>query len=770
MTGYEKRKKIKKALAAALVTANMISAVPVYASEPDVMSAQKTERTEQANSNGWHEEGGHWYYVENGKRVLRSWKEIEDYWYYFDNEGYRYEDGSYQLKIGIDGSESTDWYCFDPNGRMVTGWYRPLSSSTRYYYQEDGKAAKGMQQIDGAAYYFGRQGEVQTDYMYRNVKGTFGYYFGVDGKLAATLNLKQDGWKEVLDGNWYYVSDGAVLKNCWRLINNRWYYFDTTGKMLKNTVAELYTSSKGWGVYRFNQNGGMITGWYQNEDGNWFGYDDNGAAFSGLQTIEEKLYYFEQDGALLVNGEVYVDGILYVAGPNGDCSVHSQDGWIKDIYYMDKENTVTGWKKIADKMYYFDPETGKKVSNTMQMIDGKWYSFDSEGVLETGWIKHIDAGWFYWMYADSDGVLAVNEWVETDAGRCYFDSSCRMATGIVTVEGHHELFGADGIWEETLETQGWQEDDKGNRYYIENNVILKNTTRTIDGKIYHFDEYGKMICSRFFDNYYFGEQGVAITEQWKTDENGDRYYYGSDGRRYESGWKNIHSYWYYFKEGRAVTEDCLIDGKRYHFGETGESTREEVLMIDGWNEMAGQVYYRRDGLFLTGLQEIEKDRYYFYEDGHMARQTKIVDSVSMDSYFAEESGKIVLNAWCRDENDYYYAGADGRLLTGLHMIGGKQFYFDEDGRMYNDDVIQKDTGELYVIHQSGAVMEIVKPDVSGWMLKNGNWFYVWGNKFQTGYVETNGNGYYFFGNGQMAADMVVEGYGYADPEGHLRLD
>ena len=64
MTGYEKRKKIKKALAAALVTANIISAVPVYASEPDVMSAQKTERTEQANSSGWHEEGGRWYYVE----------------------------------------------------------------------------------------------------------------------------------------------------------------------------------------------------------------------------------------------------------------------------------------------------------------------------------------------------------------------------------------------------------------------------------------------------------------------------------------------------------------------------------------------------------------------------------------------------------------------------------------------------------------------------------------------------------------------------------
>ena len=66
MTGYEKRKKIKKALAAALVTANIISAVPVYASEPDVMSAQKTERTEQGNSSGWHEEGGRWYYVENG--------------------------------------------------------------------------------------------------------------------------------------------------------------------------------------------------------------------------------------------------------------------------------------------------------------------------------------------------------------------------------------------------------------------------------------------------------------------------------------------------------------------------------------------------------------------------------------------------------------------------------------------------------------------------------------------------------------------------------
>lgn len=761
---------IKKILAATLMTANIISVMPVYASEPKPAVSPETDMTGPTDDNGWHVEGGHCYYVENGSRVLRNWRKIEGFWYYFDSEGYRYEDGIYQLKIGIDGDEDTDWYCFDPNGRMVTGWYRPFLSDSRYYYQVDGRAAKGMQQMDGATYYFGDRGEMQTDYICRNTEGTCEYYFGADGKLAAVVDLKRDGWKTASDGNRYYVNNGKMLKNRWRCVDKRWYYFDSDGKMLKNTAVELYTSDKGWVWYRFDYDGGMITGWYQDEDLNWFRYDRSGAMFSGLQTIGEDLYYFDQDGALLVNGEIYVEGVLYTAGPNGDCSIYSQDGWAGDTYYVDKGKAVTGWKKIADKTYYFDPETGEKVSDTVQMIDGNRYSFGWDGTLETGWIKRIDNGWFYWMYADSDGVLAADEWIETDAGRCYFDSSCRMATGIASIEGHHELFGADGIWKETLGTQGWQEDDAGNRYYIEDNVLLKDMTRTIDGETYHFDEYGKAIRSRFFENYYFGEQGAAVTEQWKTDENGNRHYYGPDGRRFENGWKNIDSYWYCFKEGNAVTEDCLIDHKLYHFEENGESDREEILMMDGWNEIAGQTYYRRDGLFLTGVQEIENARYYFYEDGHLASQTKVVDPVSTSSYFVEENGKIVFDTWCLDGAVYYYAGADGKLLTGLQTVDGKQYYFDEEGVMYDEDVIREDTGELYIISQNGSVKEIVKPDQSGWMKKNGHWFFVRNHKFRKGYIETGGHSYYFFGNGQMAADMVVEGYGYADSEGYLHMD
>lgn len=770
MTGYEKMKKMKKALTVTLMTANIVSVVPVYASEPGEMFARETEMTGSANNNNWHEEGGQRYYVENGSRVLGSWKKIEGCWYYFDNEGYRYENGSYQLNIGIDGDEDTAWYCFDPNGRMVTGWYRPLLSDAEYYYQMDGRAAKGMQQIDGATYYFGPRGEVQEDFIFRNVEGTCEYYFGADGKLAAVIDLKRDGWKDASDGSRYYVESGEMLKNCWYRVDKYWYYFGDDGKMLKNTEVELYTADKGWNCYRLDRDGVMIIGWYLDKNLKWFGYDRSGAAFSGLQMIGETLYYFEQDGMLLVNGAAYVDGVLYTAGPNGDCSVCSQNGWIENMYYVDQGRAATGWMKVADRMYYFDPETGKKVSDTVRMIDGKCYSFDREGVMEIGWIKGLDDGWFYWMYADSDGVLAADEWIETDAGRCYFDGSCRMATGVVTIEGRHELFRKDGIWKETLETQGWQEDDRGDRYYIENNVILKDTTQIIDGKTYHFDERGKMIRNRFFDNYYFGEQGAAITEQWKTDETGDRHYYASDGRRYEDGWKNIQSSWYYFKEGSAVTKDCLIDGKRYHFEEDGASNREEILMVDGWNEMSGQVYYRRDGLFLTGMQKIENDSYYFYEDGHLARQTRIVDSVSTDSFFADDSGKIVFGAWCLDKDVYYFAGTDGRLVTGLHTINGKRYYFDEEGVMYDEDVIQEETGELYVIRQSGAVVEIMKPEKSGWIWKNGHWFYIWENKFLKGYIETDKKSYYFFENGQLATDMMVEGYGYADSDGYLHMD
>lgn len=96
------------------------------------------------------------------------------------------------------------------------------------------------------------------------------------------------GWR----GNSYDDGYGNLAKSTWKLIMDKWYYFDAQGQ-----------KTTGWqnveGVwYYLNSNGVMQTGW-QHMDNKWYYLNpyDGAMSVGWVQVEPTKWYYFYQDGS-----------------------------------------------------------------------------------------------------------------------------------------------------------------------------------------------------------------------------------------------------------------------------------------------------------------------------------------------------------------------------------------------------------------------------------------------------------------------------------------
>lgn len=90
--------------------------------------------------------------------------------------------------------------------------------------------------------------------------------------------------------------------------------------------------------------------------------------------------------------------------------------------WVDEEVKATGWKEIDEKWYYFN-EDGI-MSTGWLYYNGKWYNLSSSGAMETGW-KEVDKKWYHfnedgimsigWIY-DNDSWYFTNSSGEMETG------------------------------------------------------------------------------------------------------------------------------------------------------------------------------------------------------------------------------------------------------------------------------------------------------------------------------------------------------------------
>ncbi|MGI5958703.1 MAG: hypothetical protein ACOX60_04730 [Massiliimalia sp.] len=332
----------------------------------------------------------------------------------------------------------------------------------------------------------------------------------VAGPGSTTVTTTTGKWYREpvkVGNNWVYRysyqnSDGTFAKAQWKLLDGKWYFFDDQGYALSeeyNTNNGLvdgtrlgYDAKYGY-TFRFDKNCAMVTGWYQRTD----------SASDPTATVS--------------NGWEFYD---YNTGTR-------KTGWIKD---------GANWFFITDGRNVFDDDkvqvkgTGELLMNGTYMIDGVWYTFAANGVMQNqgqGWVKDGD-NWY---------------WVQEDGSRFH---------GITTVKD-------------------------GTGY-----IYDSNSWKLINGKYYLFNDKnlgGEMLT---------GWQR-AFTDANKTDNKW--YYMTANGDCVLNSWIKIGNDWYLTNaSGEMVTGWAVRGGKTYYLNETADANGNLGVMMTGTVKIGANNY------------------------------------------------------------------------------------------------------------------------------------------------------------------------------------
>ena len=311
--------------------------------------------------------------------------------------------------------------------------------------------------------------------------------------------------------------------------------------------------------------------------------------------------------------------------------------------------------------------------------NGTWVYYDNDDELVTNEWRKSGSNYYY---LNDDGEMASETWVDDEY---YVDETGKMVTNtwlkLVLDDADIDDPNGDG--------EGWF-------YFDSRGKKVTDTKKTINGKVYYFDDNGLM------------EYG------WYEDENSNYYYLGDedDGAR-KSGWLWLErpdvdnddiglcddddceecdeEGWYWFaKDGKVYTgtKQKKIDGKYYYFNNHGQmlynwiiATEDQVnhkddeditpdgdiasmdyafnvdkgWRVDGWLQV--------DGSYNMGMENDED--WYFFDDG---------DTIYADKSTANNVGALL------DTDGYAMDTTDWRYRERIKKEG-KWFCFDEKGRM-----------------------------------------------------------------------------------------
>ena len=533
----------------------------------------------------------HLYYVSGGRIATKGWLNVDGNWYYFAEKDNL---GIYHAVAGTNETIDGKLYHFNSDGTMASSGWGLYDDGSWYYAFASGELATGDVTIGSTIYHFDENGKTQRGLVVEN--GICKLY-SENGILQETGNAQ--GWS-LLGGNYYYLKDGALLKNVSRrLSDGKWYGFDATGKMRTNIIAD--------GRF-YGKTGAAQTGWFTVAGKWYYASSVNALLKTGLHVINGAEYYFDRNGTMQT-GEFVVNGKLFTTNENGVVlsKTTMKNGWTNcqgSWYYYQNGIAYTGF---VGAYYVID---GKMVSNRIVEWKGKRYYVGEDG-------KYLVNTWCNdgYSYATEDGSLVCSEWKTIDGKQYYFYWEGVLypyfyyGKGVYTKEGAY--LSPDGY------AQGWQLID-GIYYYKEGNQFIRNQSKKIKGDWYLFDAHGNMVTG-------FSSPEVIGYDTYTYDD--AKFYYGADGKRVNYiGWQVIDGNWYYFNSKSETVDGWnIINGAKYYFGKTNH------FMYTGYKVISGELYYFNasgacqgvDNTF-TGWHQQDGDWYYI-QKGHVTTGTIAVD-------------------------------------------------------------------------------------------------------------------------------------------------
>lgn len=128
--------------------------------------------------------------------------------------------------------------------------------------------------------------------------------------------------------------------------------------------------------------------------------------------------------------------------------VENEEGCYAGKWFKYEGNEEVKWKYLD-----MDREVLDFVSSSWQLINDRWYYFDSEGWMYTGWLLD-DNNWYY--LDDVNGHMITNEWRLSGGYWYYLGSDGKMLKDCVTPDGYR--VNEDGVWikEDEQKNENWQ--------------------------------------------------------------------------------------------------------------------------------------------------------------------------------------------------------------------------------------------------------------------------------------------------------------------------
>ena len=512
---------------------------------------------------------------------------------------------------------------------------------------------------------------------------------------ASMTSFAAQGWAEE-DGTWvYYDSSNDRVTEEWKKSGDNWYWLDDNGEMAVDMLVEDDDD-----YYYVDANGVMVTNQWvaiENEDAGeedepdhyWYYFQANGKAYTrsdnasedsvSAKTINGKKYAFDEEGRMLYGwvsgGERQTDDdawkeSLYYFGDEDDGAMSL--GWrqisIVDDEYEDLQPGDEYWDEDQDRWFYFQT-SGKKVAadsedgDTLKTktINGRKYGFDEYGRMIADWFTETASystatqgvasytSSFMYFSTPEDGARATKGWFKVVPG--YYLHEDKYNDG-------------DDYW-----------------YYADGDCeIYSNVIKTIKGKKYAFDNYGRMIDGLVFLQ--------MATENGKVDSSEIDQKFADDG------------------DIPYDTEDAFDDFvvhyapqissgeiRSFYFGDSDDGamkTGRQTVEIDG----DSFTFKFKDSSSSKGAGINGIDDHKLYSAGKLI-EADSDDKYQVVIYSEDEDGIVTMEKM--DTDDF--------LTEYCHELEAGDKDYDEDATTWNVNEDIDSNVKLYLVNTSGSMVK-----------------------------------------------------------------
>jgi len=314
---------------------------------------------------------------------------------------------------------------------------------------------------------------------------------------------------------------------------------------------------------------------------------------------------------------------------------------------LSKKSDNTGWRTINGKTYYYI--NGKAVTGERQ-IDGHWYYFDANGIMQTGF---VNLGYKI-VYYNYNGWMLYGEH-QLNGYWYYFDTGTgAMQTGFVNLGHKIVYYNAKG------QMQYGEHQLNGYWYYFDTGTgAMQTGFVNLGHKIVYYNAKGQMQYGEHQLNgyWYYFDTGTGAMQTGFVNLGHKIVYYDTKGQM-QYGEHQLNGYWYYFDTGTGAMQTGFVNlgHKIVYYNAKGQ-------MQYGEHQLNGYWYYfdTGTGAMQTGFVNLGHKIVYYNTEGQMQYGEQQIDGYWY--YFDTGSGAMQKNA---EINGKYY-DADGKYQE-LHKI------------------------------------------------------------------------------------------------------